>query len=576
MRCVTAVFFGLLAGCGSSDPAVGPSDAAPQSFDARPSTTDAAPVPDATAGPDATVHAMADNLACQRDLAADWAASPPVVGLGSASARASYREVIGKLMDDFAVPGGAVAVSREGKLVLALGLGMADQENAEPAHPDDLFRIASLSKQITAAAILSLETSGDLDVNEPAFAILSDLQPIPGKTRNPQLAQITIRNLLQHTGGWNRDHDAAGDPMFNPIAIADAVGAPRPASCETVIRYMLDKPLAYAPGSATCYSNFGYCVLGRIIERRSGMSYEAYVKSKLLTPAGASDMRIGRSLLADRADGEVRYYDFRGAGLASSIFPSMPGPVPWPYGGFNLEAMDSHGAWIASPVDLLRLQVRVDGRAAPADLLSSARLTEMLADPKVPSCTASGGTNPADPAYWYGFGFSVNQYGNYWHNGSLPGTSTEDVIASNGFSWSAFFNTRPSSSAFFGRLDGDLWTALGGVTTWSTQDYFDQYAPFGEWLAPADYDAAARAAAGAQRYPVRVEGRLATSEVQLRAQFVPLHAGVASSTVTLADCLDFRAAAARAAGLAQELASLQSFTDATGIRRYQATWATAR
>src|SRR5260221_77047 len=79
------------------------------------------------------------------------------------------------------------------------------------------------------------------------------------------LSQIRLRNLLQHTGGWNRDTD--GDPMFLSKTIAQALAEPGPASCEDTIRYMLDKPLRYTPGTTMCYSNFGYCVLGRVVEK---------------------------------------------------------------------------------------------------------------------------------------------------------------------------------------------------------------------------------------------------------------------------------------------------------------------
>src|SRR5262249_22912639 len=146
---------------------------------------------------------------------------------------------------------------------------------------------------------------------------------------------------------------------------------------------------------------------------------------------------------------EVHYYDYPGAPLAVSVFPDQPGSVPAPYGGFYLEAMDAHGAWIASPVDLLRFQVRVDGLAAPADLIGAAPRIDLLADPHVPSCNPDGSTMPDDPGSWYGFGFAVNQYGNYWHAGALPGTATEDAILANGYSWAAFFNMRPADGDGF-------------------------------------------------------------------------------------------------------------------------------
>src|SRR5262249_53040493 len=157
-----------------------------------------------------------------------------------------------------------------------------------------------------------------------------------------------------------------------------------------------------------------------------------------LTPAGATRTRLGKTLLDGRADDEVIYHGYPGEPLANSIFPSMPGQVPWEYGGWSIEAMDAHGGWIASVGDRLHWLAAGRGLPAPADLLDADALAQMLGNPDVPSCTAQGGTTPADPAYWYGFGWSVNKYGNHWHTGSLDGTSTEDATLSNGYSWSAF------------------------------------------------------------------------------------------------------------------------------------------
>jgi len=129
---------------------------------------------------------------------------------------------------------------------------------------------------------------------------------------------------------------------------------------------MLSQPLQYAPGTTYDYSNFGYCVLGAVIEKITGMPYDAYVRANVLMRPGASGIIQGRSLAAQRADEEVTYYDYPGAGQAVSVFPTGPQQVPWPYGGFYLEAMAAHGAWIASPVDFLRFQAWLDGRANPS------------------------------------------------------------------------------------------------------------------------------------------------------------------------------------------------------------------
>lgn len=516
-----------------------------------------------------------ENAACEAALAAAWKAKPPTTGIGPPQSTASYDQVIGKIMADYGVPGGAVAVSKDGRLVLARGYGFADLEQQQPAHPDQLFRLASVSKQITAAAVLRLVAAGKLSLDEPAFAIVSDLKPLPGKVIHPRLASITVRHLLNHTGGWNRDFEAVGDPMFDSIAIAAALAKPGPALAEDVIRFMLDKAPTYAPGSTYCYSNFGYAVLGRIVERRGGAPYGSYVQKDVLGPAGATRARLGRSLLADRADDEVRYYPFPGEGMATSVFASAPGLLPWEYGGWAIEAMDAHGGWIASAVDILRFALTVDGLPQPPDLIDAGALAQMLANPHVPSCTAAGGTTPADPNYWYGFGWSVNSYGNHWHTGSLDGTSTEDVSAGNGFSWAALFNTRPrDAGGFASRLDGDLWTALGGVQGWTTSDYSDQFPAAGlsAWRSQADFanEKVAREAAGS--YAVRVEGRRgASGGFEFRAEWAPRHGG--AITMVDMDCLNYRSIDDSLGVRGLLPVAIQSFADDAGRRHYQATWA---
>jgi hypothetical protein len=98
--------------------------------------------------------------------------------------------------------------------------------------------------------------------------------------------------------------------------------------------------------------------------------------------------------------------------------------------------MAAHGGRLASPVDLLRFQTRLEGRVKPA-LLSQSSISQMIANPNVPWGTASGGTTPTSSTSWYGYGWMVNSAGNWWHIGSLPGVVTEQVRAANGFGWAA-------------------------------------------------------------------------------------------------------------------------------------------
>jgi CubicO group peptidase (beta-lactamase class C family) len=380
---------------------------------------------------------------------------------------ASFDRVVSELMAKWHIPGGAIAVVKDGRLILARGYGWADRERREPVEPGSLFRIASLSKSLTAAAVLKLVEEGRLHLDDPAFPLLGHLAPRPGARVNPQLARITIRNLLQHSGGWDRDQ--AFDPMFRSPEIVRALGVPAPASAEAVVRYMLDQPLQFTPGTRYVYSNFGYCVLGRVIEKVAGERYETYVKRQILRPAGVTCMQLGRTLERDRAPGEVRYYGYPGIGLAPSVFPGGPAKVPWPYGGWAIEAMDAHGGWLAGAVDLARFIDAVDGRGAHPQVLSQSSIQEMTARPAPPLW--------AGKEIWYGMGWLVRpSENNWWHTGSLDGTTTLMVRAGNGLTWVALFNSRPKDSdKLSGELDIGMWKAVAGVSRWPDGDRWGDF-----------------------------------------------------------------------------------------------------
>jgi N-acyl-D-amino-acid deacylase len=336
-----------------------------------------------------------------------------------------------KLMEKWELPGGALTVISDGEIILARGYGFADIENHRLVEPDSLFRVASISKPFTAVAVLKLVEEGELSLNTPAFQILDKFQTADGSQVDPRRDQITIRNLLEHSAGW--DLNASFDPMFMSIEIAQQMGTEPPADCPTIIQYMLDKPLDYDPGTHYAYSNFGYCVLGRVIEHVSGMGYEDYVKESILLPIGIEDMRIGRSRLSIQATDEVHYYS-KDSTLVPSIFPEEADLTTWPYGGFYLEGMDSHGGWIASATDLTRFAVALDR----GDVLNPDSLKTMIERPKIPFW--------AQKPHYYAKGWYVrpnNQDAVLWHTGSLPGTTAVLYQAANGLTWAALFNTRP-------------------------------------------------------------------------------------------------------------------------------------
>jgi N-acyl-D-amino-acid deacylase len=371
------------------------------------------------------------------------------------------------------VPGGALAVVKDGRLVYAKGYGWADRDRQERVQPDSLFRIASISKPVTGVAVLKLVEQGKLRLEDRAFDLVK-LSPPPGKTVDLRLASITIRQLLQHAGGWDREQSF--DPMFRPTLIAKELSVPAPAGPEAVIRYMLGQPLDFDPGARSAYSNFGYCVLGRVIEKVTGTSYEEYVRKQVLAPARITTMRIGASLESGRAPKEVRYYSPSSA-TGRSVFPAVEGRVPVGYGTFNLEAMDAHGGWLASAVDLAKLAAALDD-PAHSPLLKPATLKMMYERPAPPLGRSANGT-PA-PSY-YALGWQVRPVGdqgkaNYWHTGSLPGTFTLLVRRWDGLSWAVLFNQRSEGGPLAdGDIDGALHRAAADVKQWPPHDFFARY-----------------------------------------------------------------------------------------------------
>jgi len=395
----------------------------------------------------------------------------PITGAAEPGMK-SYDQVISDFMRKYSIPGGAVAVMRDGKLIYARGFGYADVENKTPVQPDALFRIASVSKTLTSAAIMKLVEEGKLELDDRVAPFIAYLTPPPGATVDPRWEQITIRHLLNHTGGWDRTKPNGGfDPIDRPGIAAAAVNATAPASSETLIRYMKGMPLDFNPGEKFAYSNFGYIILGRVIERVSGMPYKEYVRSRVLEPVGANRTQQGRSHMSDALPDEVKYY-WPGAGVNAPLVPSVfpgEGLVPLNYGGFHFEAGDASGGWVSSTVDLLRFLGGVDGRPNRPDVLSAELVAEM---------TGSGPDQCAGGACYYAFGWWVRPTqgdANWWHTGTLPGTTSILVRTYDNFSWVGLFNTRSLTANLEVEVDAALRSAFAGVTSFPTHDLFSTF-----------------------------------------------------------------------------------------------------
>jgi len=389
---------------------------------------------------------------------------------GKPHALQPFDDEVEAFMKARSIPGGSLAIVKDRKLIYARGYGVANREKNLPTQADSLFRIASISKPLTAVGILKLVEQGKLKLEDKLLEILR----LPEKPLDVRWEQITIRHCLQHTGGWDRD--ASFDPMFRPGTIATTLSVEAPAKPEHIIRYMMARKLDFDPGQRYAYSNFGYCLLGRVIEQLTKKDYESYMKAAVLAPAGISRMQIGRTTVDLQAKGEVKYYMADNA-TADAVFPNIKQRVPWPYGGFYLEAMDAHGAWIASAVDLVRFAAAFD-EPAKCPLLKADTIREMFNPPAAPVArTAEGKLKD----FYYGLGWQVRPVGregkaNTWHSGSLPGTSTLLVRRWDGLDWAVLFNLRSNDEKLpNGAIDGALHKAAGKVTEWPKEDLFPKF-----------------------------------------------------------------------------------------------------
>ncbi len=423
--------------------------------------------------PIAAVSGQGDGSAPRLEVAS----KPPSVSVSGESqpTLSGVERVFIDFMARNKIPGGSLAIACKGRLVYDRGFGFAKLETAKagpvPVVPESRFRIASVSKPFTAVAILQLVRSGKLRLRDRVYELLRPV-PLEGQQVSDEFKQVTILHLLQHRGGWSRD--ASFDPMFRSHLVAAAVGRQGPAEPEDIIRYMAGRKLEFAPGSGYQYSNFGYCLLGRVIEKVSGQSYGDYVKQRILAPLGIESMALGRSAADRRLAGEVRYYgqDWR---LARSVFAPKQGlTVPWPYGGFYLEAMDSHGAWVAKASDLLRFACDFDD-PEHSRLLDKASILTMFKRPPGHAGKPKHG-RPRPRFYACGWTIQVNgRVRTQGHGGSLPGTTTKLLRRSDGIHWVVLFNSRRDAAGkriHPDQIQGRIQQALNRVEVWPEVDLF--------------------------------------------------------------------------------------------------------
>ena len=245
-----------------------------------------------------------------------------------------------------AIPAAAVAVVKDGKIVKAAGYGTANLEAGVPATEHTLFEIGSITKQFTAEAVMMLVDEGKVGLTDP---IGTYLQGIP-----PEWTPITVAHLLTHTSGLH-DWESAGDLSYR-----------REYTSSEYIALIASQSLDFTPGTRWSYTNSGFPLLGMIVEKASGTSYETFVSERIFKRAGMTDTRFKHpeDIVRARAAGYVDR-----TGVLQNGEPLRPRIIA-PNGGI-----------LSSAIDMARWEIALaEGTLLPRDTLSQMTAPVRLSD----------------------------------------------------------------------------------------------------------------------------------------------------------------------------------------------------
>ena len=389
----------------------------------------------------------------------------PVAG-ASVPGVAAFDTAVQAMMRKWNLPGVALAIAKDGKLILARGYGYQDFEARTQMQPDTMVRIGSVSKPITSLAILRLKDQGLLNLDARFMDILTEYSVQAGG--DPRLRDITLRHLLQHAGGW--DKTLAQDFTNQPVEVSKALGIPTPVTCADVVRYAMTQPLQFAPGTQQVYSNLGFCILGRVVAKVSGQSYEAYVRDHVLAPANVFAMSVALPHLSQRGPFEAKYYAYTGAPLMDSLFPGE-GKVSIAY-FYDPIVYEGAGGWLGSAVDMTRIMTALDGSRV-SGFVSVDSKTQMLANPQLAHALLADESSGS----WWGLGLSVGPSPDrYGHGGIMAGSRSLLNHDEHGYVMAIVTNTSPLdftgfSQALSEAINAPLASGLAGSTT----DLYPQY-----------------------------------------------------------------------------------------------------
>ena len=419
----------------------------------------------------------------------------------------SLDTVMRQYMEDRDIPGGALAVTKDGRLVLVRGYTWEPDGTVNVAA-NAKFRLASISKPLTSSAVVHLMEAAGLSLDTPIHILLGE------GWDDVEYTHVTVRQLLNHLGGWDRD--VSFDPMFIDGTVCGYNQQPLPVTPQEIIEYMKTQPLDHLPGTVFSYSNFGYSLLGRLIEALTGQTYNSYMRNQIFIPFGMLDTWSGKNYETEAYFNEVKYYSPRntiardkndGTAVDENLVcnPGAADRVMLTYGGFNITDLDAHGGWIASASDLNRFLVAIDD----GSLLDSSQFAEVFQRPP--------GGSPRI-LFWDG-GSTIDRTvqaltpGTTWQGIAAP---TQDLYVGKGLSPFAALNINLSNPGAGYNLKVDYWNGSAFIpVTEDDNNLVDETADLslsqGQITFTPPEDWSSSAVAGQTRFWLRVRTELAST-----------------------------------------------------------------
>ena len=271
---------------------------------------------------------------------------PPAAAQSGAAVASSWAEFV-RRMDGYVreqgIVGGIAMLVRDGRIVERHHVGLADRDGKRPVDDRTLFHWASVTKTLTAIAVLQLRDRGLLDLDDPVTRWVPELRRVHHSAGN--VDRITLRTLLSHTSGlqsptWPWTDGEAWEPF-------------EPTEWEQLVAMMPYQRLRFRPGTAYGYSNPGYIYLARVIERITGDSWPVYIQKNIWMPLGLTRSYVGRTpwhLAADRGHG------YRGdslGGAPADLGADFDPGITIPNSGWNapVEELARYVAWLAGTGD---------------------------------------------------------------------------------------------------------------------------------------------------------------------------------------------------------------------------------